>query len=108
MPAYVYIVLGGALVFGVFLILEAIWRFKAAVREHELTVWAPAFQAALWCCLMAGALVALWTASWWAPPALVFPALLIPIKKKVPRLDLKDATKLARVDPGKSSGRQDS
>jgi hypothetical protein len=60
-PAYVYIVLIGVFLFGVWRIMDAIWTFRLARRLPEPAVRAPRFQATAWACLVFGAVVAYWT-----------------------------------------------
>src|SRR5207302_9547128 len=57
-PTYVYIVLIGVFLFGAWRILESIWAIRAARRPPEPTIRAPQLQAALWGCLLLGAIVA--------------------------------------------------
>src|SRR5205807_9258692 len=49
-PPYVYIVLIGVILFGVWRILEAIWTFREARRPPEPEIRGPMFQATLWAC----------------------------------------------------------
>jgi hypothetical protein len=58
-PAYTYIVLAGVFLFGIWRILDAIWRFKQAQHPPEPAVWTPTFQIIAWACLMLGAVAAL-------------------------------------------------
>ncbi|HXT11288.1 MAG TPA: hypothetical protein VN873_06970 [Candidatus Angelobacter sp.] len=57
-PGYVYIVLGGALLFGLLLMLSSIERFRATNRPPEDIIPVPPIQATLWIGLMAASIVA--------------------------------------------------
>ena len=87
MPGYVYIVLLGLFLFGVWRILESIWTIKAACRGPEPAAWAPGIQATAWAGLLLGSV-----ASWWAGHDLIavvalIVAVIFPIlkKKKAPK-----------------------
>jgi hypothetical protein len=82
-PASVYIVIAGTLIFGTFLILETIYRFKIIPRKTVLEVRAPKFQCCAWAVLLLGGLAALWLGFWAAGLALLLLALILPIKKKM-------------------------
>jgi hypothetical protein len=88
-PAYVYLVIGGALLFGVWRILESIWTIREARREPEPDVRVPRLQAVLWCLLMAGACstMILWTNRWWIGLCLLLVAFLLPRGIKPPADD---------------------
>ena len=57
-PTYVYIVLVTVFLFGVWRILDAIWKLQEALRSPEPTVWVPKFQAIAWICLLLAAVAA--------------------------------------------------
>jgi hypothetical protein len=86
-PTYVYVVLISALLFGLFLVLEACVRFKAARQGLEPLVWMPRFQFAVWACLLAGGLGLIWTGFWWAGFILMLLMLMLPFRKKAPSLE---------------------
>jgi len=82
-PASVYVVLIGALLFGVFLIFEAGERFKISRRDLQPVFPAPRLQIFLWMVFMLGC-VAFWTISTWTSMILLLAAILLPIKRKMP------------------------
>jgi hypothetical protein len=53
-PNYVWIVLAGMLLLGVWRILTAIGMIERALREPGFDAWLPGFQVVLWCCLAIG------------------------------------------------------
>src|SRR4029077_12037244 len=85
----------GALLFGTLLLLEGIWRFKIAGRESDSAFRAPALQALLWLCLVAGAIGMQWTNFRWTGLLLVMAALLLPRRKKAPPDEDDEANKPA-------------
>jgi hypothetical protein len=85
MPLFAWLLTIGALVLGILVVLESIWRYRTAVQEPEREYPWPGLQTALWICLPAGALAAQWTAHRWAGLVLLLLALLLPRGKKHPR-----------------------
>ncbi len=83
-PASVYIVIVGTLLFGTFLILEAMYRFKIIPRKPAQEVRAPKFQFCVWAVLLFGGLTAMWIGFWSVGLAMLLVALILPIKKKAP------------------------
>src|SRR6185369_9687908 len=59
-PAYVYIVLISAFLFGTWRILAAIYTFHEARRGPEPEVWTPKVQLSAWALLMLGSAVSFW------------------------------------------------
>jgi hypothetical protein len=79
---FVYVVLIGVLLFGIWRMVAAIKAFRAALREPEPTVLAPRLQACLWVGLLAGAIGASCFGRTLPGFALLLAALLLPRKKK--------------------------
>ena len=86
-PTYVYVVLISALLFGIFLVLEACVRFKAARQEPEPAVWAPRLQIGVWACLLGGGVGLTWIGFWWAGFILLLLMLVLPFRKKAPPIE---------------------
>ena len=84
-PLYVHLVTIGSLVLGLFLVFEAIWRFRTAQREPEREYPAPAVQALLWAGLLLGGLALLASNCRLIGLALLLVALVLPRAKKHPR-----------------------
>jgi len=84
-PRYVYLVTIGSLLVGIFLVLEAAWRYRTAQRDPERKYPAPAVQAALWLALLAGAAALQWTDYRWLGLVFLVLALALPRAKKHPR-----------------------
>lgn len=87
LPAYVYIVLVTAFLFGVWRVLESIWTFKAARREPEPAVRAPSFQIFAWAVLLLGALAGFCTGYWPVGIVALVLGVMLPItkRKKAPK-----------------------
>jgi hypothetical protein len=81
-PPFVYVVLIGALLFGIWRIVAAIETFISTLREPEPLVSAPKFQAFLWMCLMVGAIGVSSSGRILPGFALLLAALLLPRTKK--------------------------
>src|SRR5207237_8705548 len=81
-PPYVYIVLISVFLFGIWRILEAIWTFREARHPPEPEVRAPRFQATVWACLMAGAIVAICTGHGILGVVLVVVGVMLPTMKR--------------------------
>jgi hypothetical protein len=81
-PSFVYIVLIGALVLGLWRIIAAMESFTATFVEPELIVSAPKLQAFLWVVLMMGAIATACFGYWLPGLALLLAALLLPRVKK--------------------------
>jgi len=77
-PPFVFVVLAGALLFGILLMVTAVKTFKASLRERVPTVLAPRFQAFLWVCLLVGAAVMSGFGQTLTGLALLLAALLLP------------------------------
>lgn len=84
-PLLAYLVTIGALVIGLLMVMESIWRFRTARLEPEREYPEPALQAAIWVCLWLGALAAQWSAYRWVGFVLLAISLLLPQAKKHPR-----------------------
>ena len=86
-PPYVYIVLGGVFVFGVWRILESIWTFREARRPPAPTVWVPGLQVVAWVLLLLGAIAAFATGRELMGIAALVLAVMLPVvkKKKAPK-----------------------
>jgi hypothetical protein len=83
-PVYVYVVIIGAVLFGTWRILEAIWTMREALREPEPELRRQHLQVGLWLLCMAGALVIVWTRLWWLAVILLLAAQLFPRGRKPP------------------------
>jgi hypothetical protein len=81
-PAFVYVVLIGALLFGISRILAAIETFQAALQEPAPTASAPRLQACLWVALIIGAVGVSCMGRTLPGFALLLAALLLPRTKK--------------------------
>jgi hypothetical protein len=81
-PTYVYIVLIGVFLFGVWRIMEAIWTFREARRPPEPAVRAPRFQATTWACLVFGAVVAFCTGHGLIGVVALVVGVLLPVVKR--------------------------
>ncbi len=81
-PAYVYIVLIAALLFGVWRIFESVLTIKMLQREPEPLVQARGFQVTLWICLMLGTLALCFMVAWWAGLITLLIALCLPITRR--------------------------
>ena len=84
-PLYAWLVTIGALVLGILVVLESLWRYQSARQEPEREYPSPGLQTALWIGLLLGALATQWTSWRWAGLALLFLALVLPRGKKHPR-----------------------
>jgi hypothetical protein len=86
-PTYVYIVLLGVFLFGVWRIMEALSTFGEARRPPEPAIWAPRFQATAWACLVLGAAVALSTGHGLLGIVLLVVGVMLPVmrKKRAPK-----------------------
>jgi hypothetical protein len=81
-PNYVWILLIGMVLFGLWRIFNAIGTFLDALGKAGIGVWAPKFQLILWCCLVAGATVAFLTRHGVPGFLLVVPAVMLPVTKR--------------------------
>ncbi len=81
-PPYVYIVLGGVFLFGVWRILESIWTFREAKRPPGPIVAAPALQAIAWACLLVGAIAAFSTGRGLLGIVALVVAVMLPVVKR--------------------------
>jgi hypothetical protein len=81
-PPFVYVVVIGALLFGIWRMVAAIRVCRASLREPEPTVRAPRFQALLWLGLVAGAIGASAFGHTLPGVAFLLAALLLPRTKK--------------------------
>jgi hypothetical protein len=82
-PAYVYIVLLGVLLFGAWRIMVAISTFREARHPPEPAVRAPRFQAMAWAGFVLGAIVALWTGHGLIGIVLLVVAVMLPVTKRI-------------------------
>jgi len=98
-PTFVYVVIIGALLFGIWRMVAAINTFRAVLREPEPAVLAPGLQAVIWMALIVGAIVVSCFASTLPGFALLLAALLLPRTKK-------RATDEITTDPDKGSAQQ--
>jgi hypothetical protein len=81
-PNYVWIVLVGMLLFGLWRIFEAIGTLIRAVSDPGFSAWLPKFQAVLWGCLMIGAVAAFYL-GWDVPGFFVLVlAVALPVVKR--------------------------
>ena len=94
-PLYVYIVLGGAFLFGIWRILASIWTFRAARRPPAPIVRAPMLQAIVWAGFLLGAVVAFSTGHGLVGMVALILAVMLPVVKR------KKAPKGAEDWPGK-------
>ena len=81
-PPFVYVVLMGALLFGIWRMVAAIKVFRASLREPEPIVSTPMFQCLVWAGLIIGAIAATCLGRNLFGLALLLAALLIPRRKK--------------------------
>ena len=81
-PAYVYIVLITAFLFGIWRILESVWAFRAARHPREPAVWAPTAQVIGWAGLMLCAVAACATGHGLVEIVLVVLAVMLPVVKR--------------------------
>jgi hypothetical protein len=81
-PAYTYIILLGLFLFGAWRILESIWTFREMRREPEREGYAPKLQAAVWVCLMLGAVTAFVLGHAIIGIVLLVVAVMLPILKR--------------------------
>ena len=81
-PTYVYIVLIGVFLFGVWRMIEAIWTFREARRLPEPAVRAPRFQATVWACLVAGAIAAFGTGHGLVGVVALVVGVMLPVVKR--------------------------
>jgi hypothetical protein len=82
-PAYVYIVLIIALLFGVWRILESVLTFREARRAaEEPAAYAPRFQVFLWACLLVGAIAAFSLGHGLIEVATLIASIFLPILKR--------------------------
>jgi hypothetical protein len=82
-PAYVYIILLGVFLIGVWRILAAVWTFREARHQPEPVAWAPTLTAIAWVLLVLGAIAALSTGRGIIGiVALVFAVMLPVVKRK--------------------------
>jgi hypothetical protein len=84
LPGYVYIVLTAALLLGVWQFSKAVWSFGQARRQPLPAVAAPGLQAAVWACVMAGAVVLLAAGHGLAGILALVAAQMLPIVKRRP------------------------
>jgi hypothetical protein len=81
-PNYVWIVLVGMFLIGLWRILEAIGIIIRALTDPGFSAWLPGFQAAAWSCLMIGAVVAFYF-GWDVPGFFVLVlAVALPVVKR--------------------------
>ena len=85
LPLYVHLITIGSLLLGLFLVFEAIWRFRTARREPEREYPAAAAQAVIWAGLLLGGLALLWTQYVLIGLACLFLTQVFPRSKKHPR-----------------------
>lgn len=81
-PVYVYVLLIGIFLIGVWRILESIVVFREARRSVGIDVWVPRFQASAWICLLFLSPAAFWLGYTFIGLAMVVAAVLIPIQKR--------------------------
>jgi len=82
MPTYVYIVLAGVFLFGVWRILESICTISEIRRSSEPVVWTPKFQVTIWAVLMFGSAVTFWFGRGLIGIAMLLVAVMLPIVKR--------------------------
>jgi hypothetical protein len=81
-PAFVYIVLIGMVLFGTWRLLAAAWTFKRALHPPDPPVWAPAFQIVVWALLLIGAGAAALTGHALLGLVLLIVAVVLPVLKR--------------------------
>ncbi len=104
-PAYVYIVLISAFLFGAWRVLVAIYNFREARRGPEPEVWTPKLQPSAWLLLVVGSAVSFGLGHGLIGMAMLVIAVMLPVtkRKRAPRgvedwPDSKPATAAAQPD----------
>ena len=80
-PPYVYFMVAGALLFGIWKIITAVDTLGTVFREPEPIARAPRFQVLLWSGLILGAIIASYLGHWLPGFAMILAALLLPRSK---------------------------
>jgi len=103
-PAYVYIVLISAFLFGTWRILESSLTFRQALRGPELEVWVPKIQVTAWVLLLCCSGLSFWLGRDLIGLVILVMAVMLPIekRKKPPKgvEDWPDAKPMPAPSPG--------
>lgn len=82
LPPYVYIVLSGMFLIGIWLLLSAIYSFRQARRGPDPLVWAPGLQLGVWMLLVIGATASFWLGHGIMGVAMLVIAVMLPIHRR--------------------------